>query len=178
MTGGMRQIAPLPREDLDKIVDRLHNTQTKSSSAQACKASSARIRNQVARQPLPEEERLEIYKRLYSTHTKASAGGMRCKSADPLQTPGMGLKMLPVIEGLEKRFRGRPMKKEEAEGVVAQRLYRAKTASTNARLAYPRILLYPERTLVGGDVERVRAYHESGTLTKQSLLGRREKWYL
>ena len=135
------------------------------------------MNNLIGGEPKPIEEQLLICKRLYVTHTKSSAGGVRCKSADPLTPQGYGMKMLPIIDGLEGRFRGKSANKNKCSE-VADRLHRAKTASVKSRADYPRILLWPERTLVGGSVERVKQYHDSGLVTKQALLERREKWYL
>ena len=99
-------------ESIERIVNRLHSTATKSSAGAVCRASVIMADNSVSRPPLPETEKSKIYQRLYKTPTKASAGGTRCKSASTLSPPGLGLKLLPDIPGLESRFLG----KEDPEG--------------------------------------------------------------
>ena len=116
-----------------------------------------------------------IVNRLYSTHTKSSSGSTSCKTYEPLPMPGYGQKMYPAIPGLESRFSGRA---KTANPESARRLHETKTRATSARLESPRILLWPERTLLMNDVNKIRDYYQSGTLAKQSALPRREKWYI
>ncbi|KAK2169784.1 hypothetical protein LSH36_7g16103 [Paralvinella palmiformis] len=121
------------------------------------------------------EELESIVKRLYSTHTKSSSGSTSCKTYNPLPSPGYGQKMYPIIPGLESRFSGRA---KTANPEATKRLYETKTRATTARLKSPQILLWPERTLLMNDVNKIRDYYQSGTLAKQSALPRREKWYI
>lgn len=176
MTRGLHQ-RKVNGEELDEIVERLHTTSTKSSG-KPCRLPVPAMKNVIAGAPLPVGEQLEICQRLYSTPTKASSGGKRCKSAVPLTTPGLGLKMLPVIEGLEGRFKGAGRPKSHSGTTVGGRLHSTQTATARSRQDYPRILLWPERTLVSGNLERLRAYQDTGMLSKQAGLPRRDKWFL
>ena len=117
----------------------------------------------------------EIVRRLYSTHTKSSAGSTECKSHEPPPLPGFGQKMLPAIPNLEERFSGRA---KSANVDITKRLHNGSTRASSARLESPRILLWPERTLLMNDVQKIREYNESGSLAKQGVLPRREKWFI
>ena len=48
---------------------------------------------------------------------------------------------------------------------------------TQARIDNMRILLYPERTLLMNEPNRIKTFQETGSLVKQAILQRREKWY-
>ena len=51
------------------------------------------------------------------------------------------------------------------------------TGASKARKDFPRILLYPERTILHNNTSRIRSYQDSGTMSRQKELARREKWY-
>ena len=127
------------------------------------------------RTPTSSDEVTGIFKRLNSTHTKSSRGGVECKPDDPLPRPGYGQKVYPIIDGIETRFSGN--RKLDDAGSVIDRLTKTQTKSGSARYAAPRILLYPERTLLCNSVEKIVAYQESGATSKQNVLARREKWF-
>ena len=137
---------------------------------------SARQYSERRKKAVSSKEEIEsIVNRLYSTHTKSSSGSTSCKTYEPLPSPGYGQKMYPAIPGLETRFSGRA---KTANPESTRRLYETKTRATSARLESPRILLWPERTLLMNDVNKIRDYYQSGALAKQSALPRREKWYI
>ena len=168
----------LPEYEVDEIVDRLNRTHTASSSAKPCRATPTVAENIVAREPATEEEIKTIFSRLQTTHTKSSNGGAECKPHDPPAPQGLGHKMLPIIDGLEERFKGdKAMKKEKADSVFT-RLTSAHTRSSRARGESPKILLYPERTLLCNNVTRIVNYQNTGEVVKQATLARREKWFV
>ena len=123
-----------------------------------------------------QEEIDGIVARLSKTHTKSSAGGETCKPAEELKVPGYGQKMLPVIDGLDERFKGAQVEKSKEDEVI-RRLHSAHTKAWKSKLNYPKILLFPERTLLCNNVERIKTFQESGQTVKQNVLERREKWY-
>ncbi len=171
--------SPVDRNQLADIVDRLYSTQTVSTTGgkSATGYRARRAVNRVARPPCSEEEMGEIYTRLYTTTTKAWTGGEGIGPMDPPKEPGLGLKMYPVIDGLDTRFQGASVPKEKKEEIIG-RLHTAKTKAEQARLDNPRVLLYPERTLLCNNVERINAYQNNGSTVKQDVLERREKWYI
>ena len=132
-------------------------------------------RDVISRPPASNEELGEIVNRLHSTLTK-SATGQTCKTYNQPKCPGTGLKMLPTIEGLESRFTGKEVAADK-EKEVRDRLHGAGTKASSARYQNPRILLYPERTLLMNNVERIVAFQQSGAVAKQNVLARREKWF-
>ena len=161
---------PVTHDELGSIVDRLYTTHTASSSGNAGKdAPKAPGRS------LSEDEMKAIYDRLASTHTKSS-GGADCKPVEPIRTPGMGLKMYPVIEGIETRFMGEKLPPEKVSAII-DKMHATQTKSSQSRRDNPRILLYPERTTLMNNVERILAYQQSGSVAKQNVLQRREKWF-
>ncbi len=133
-------------------------------------------KDRISRGPATDEEIQGIVVRLHKTHTKSSAGGDPNQVFEELKPPGTGQKMLPVIEGLEERFKGKEVPKSKEEEVIT-RLSSAHTKAWKARLDNPRILLYPERTLLCNNVERISQYQNTGQTVKQALLDRREKWF-
>lgn len=119
----------------------------------------------------------EIFERLNKTHTVSSANtGQIRHPKDPPKPPGYGMKMFPIIEGLDTRFAGFPASQDKVAEVVGH-LMKTQTTASQAKLDNPRILLYPERTTLMNNVERIRAYQENGAVAKQNMLQRREKWY-
>ena len=130
----------------------------------------------ISKSAASQEEIDGIVKRLNTTHTKSSAGGEVCKTMEQINIPGYGQKMLPAIEGLEERFRGASVDKSK-ENEVIERLHSAHTKAWKSRLDNPKILLFPERTLLCNNVERIRMFQENGQTVKQNVLERREKWF-
>lgn len=167
--------AKVSEEQLTTIVERLHTTHTTSSGGGG--PQQVICTNSIAREAAQEEELQEIFQRLCKSHTKASSGGPDCKQYEPISPPGYGQKMYPAIEGLETRFAGDSAVVEEEVKAVAQRLTSKQTTASQARLDNPRILLYPERTILMNNVERIRSFQENGNVAKQTVLARREKWY-
>lgn len=165
---------PVKEDELSSIVERLYSSHTVSSGGEAGK-NAPTATNVVSRPPASESEKKEIYNRLAAAHTKSS-NGSQCKPADPAKTPGLGLKMLPVIEGIETRFRDAAGPPEKVQEVIG-RLNTTQTAASKARNDNPRILLYPERTTLMNNVERILAYQQSGSVARQNMLQRREKWF-
>lgn len=129
----------------------------------------------ISRAPATDDEIKEISARLASTQTKATKPAP-CRSIDELKEPGSGLKMLPVIPGIEERFRGPAVEPEKTKEAAA-RLHTTRTKAWQAQLDNHRILLYPERTLLMNNVERIAQYQQNGAIAKQTVLARREKWY-
>ena len=166
---------PVDEGRLADIVDRLHTTGTIASKGG--KDQKYPGMNKIARSPASEEEMNGIYARLATTHTKSSSGGQGIPPMEPPKTPGIGTKVFPVIKGLDERFKGSKISKEK-ESEVIQRLHTAKTKAEDARLSNPRILLYPERTLLCNNVERIHMFQDSGQTVKQAVLDRREKWFI
>ena len=165
---------PVPKELMLDIVERLYTSDTEASSGG--KRGPKVTTNKVSRPPATADEMKEIYQRLSSAHTKSSRN-QKCRTYEEPKPPGYGLKLLPVIDGLEKRFNpdsGLP--KEKVEEVV-QHLHTKQTGASQARRDNPRHLLYPERTLLMNNVERILDFQEKGSLVKQTVLQRREKWY-
>ena len=117
-----------------------------------------------------------IIGRLNSTHTKASSGATECKPFEENPPAGYGLKMYPVIEGLEQRFKGHEAPQDKVDEVIGK-LHTTPTACSKARKDPPRILLYPERTTLMNNVERIVGYQTSGSVARQKDLQRREKWF-
>ena len=137
---------------------------------------STKAKDIMSKGPATQEEIDGIVNRLSKTHTKSSAGGEMCKTMEELKAPGYGQKMLPAIEGLEGRFKGAQVEKSKEDEVI-QRLHSAHTKSWKSKLDHPKILLFPERTLLCNNVERIKMFQESGQTVKQNILERREKWY-
>lgn len=165
---------PVPQEKLLDIVERLYTSETIASVGG--KPPKKQTTNSVARAPASEEEMKEIYERLYSASTKGKSGQV-CKTFDPMKPPGFGQKMLPPIEGLDERFSGeKPLPTSKVAEVVGT-LHSTQTKASQARKDNHRHLLYPERTLLMNNVERIVAFQETGSLVKQTVLQRREKWY-
>ncbi len=149
-----------------------HIVNTKIKMSYKC----CEAKDSISRAPATDEEIQQIVVRLHKTHTKSSAGGGDIKPMEELKPPGTGQKMLPIIEGLEERFKGKDVPKSKEEEVIT-RLASAQTKAWKARLDNPRILLYPERTLLCNNVERIVQYQTTGQTVKQALLDRREKWF-
>ena len=166
---------PVNQDKLADIIDRLHTTGTIASKRS--KNQKDPNMNKIARTPATEEEMNEIFGRLATMHTKSSSGGQGVPPYEHPKTPGIGTKTFPVIEGLDERFKGSKVPKEKEKEVI-ERLHTAKTKAEEARLDNPRILLYPERTLLCNNVERIRTYQDSGQTVKQAVLERREKWFI
>ena len=165
---------PVTQEKLLDIVERLYTSDTIAWTGG--KPPPKMVTNSVSRQPASEDEMKEIYQRLNGTHTKSSQP-TDCKSYEPMNPPGYGQKMLPPIEGLEERFKGsKGLPKEKVEEKVGE-LHSTQTKASQARRDNPRHLLYPERTLLMNNVERIVEFQEKGSLVKQTVLQRREKWY-
>lgn len=156
------------------IVDRLHTTHTASSSGDA-RPPTVTV-NSVARAPASEEEMKEIYGRLSTTHTKSSSGGAHCRQPPEVIPPNYGSKCFPAIDGLDVRFQG-PKATEEKANEIMSRLMSTQTKASQARRDNPRILLYPERTLLMNNFERIREYQTTGVVTKQKDLQARERWF-
>ena len=149
-------------------------TETKASSGGVpCKADPATAKDMISK---PSGDVKASSLRLNTAHTKSSKGGEPCRTPEPLTLPGLGLKMFPKIDGLDTRFIGHKVnRKKVAE--VTQRLSSATTRASRARLENHRILLYPERTLLFNDTERITQFQESGVVVKQKDMSTREKWY-
>ena len=94
---------------------------------------------------------------------------------EPAKPCGYGLKMYPVIDGIETRFMGTVDADKKEESLA--RLLKTQTTSSQARMDNPRILLYPERTTLMNNVERIKAFQDSGATTRQKEMQRREKWF-
>ncbi len=172
------QISKNPLVGLDElagIVDRLYSTHTISSMPDG-PPKGHRLNNEVARAPASEDEMKEIYDRLHTSKTKSSLGGETCKPAPDVKMPGYGLKVYPIIEGIETRFKGNPQPKSKVSE-AAERLLMTQTKASQSRLDNPRVLLYPERTTLMNNVERIVAYQQTGAVAKQNIMERREKWY-
>ncbi len=168
---------PVSEEEAEVIVTRLKTAHTKASSGEACRIPpNPRASFSIARDPASEEEIDNIVTRLKTTQTK-SGSGESCKVPSEPNVPGYGLKMFPTIPGIETRFKGATVHKDR-ELEIAQRLTRAHTASSRARTGTPKILLFPERTLLQGDPARIKAFQTTGETVKQHGLGKREKWYM
>ena len=161
--------------EVEDMVDRLATTHTKAWSAEPCRAQPVVADNSIAKDPVPEREMTEIFKRLNTTHTKATEP-TACKPYEPPKTPGLGQKCLPDIDGLDARFKGKRVDSAKA-GNIFSRLSSASTKSSRARYDNAKILLYPERTLLCNNVERIVNYQNTGSVVKQDTLARREKWF-
>ena len=164
---------PVQQTELDAIVDRLFTSHTKASSGEACKVPA--YQGPPSRSA-SDEEQVAISARLNSTHTKSSSGGVDCRTYPNPNPPGYGLKMFPVIEGLDTRFMGDKVAPEKVQEVIVK-MHKTQTKASQARIDNPRHLLYPERTLLMNNVERIEQYQTTGGLVRQNLLQRREKWY-
>ena len=138
--------------------------------------NKTQAKDTISRPPASEDEITDIVKRLYSAHTKSSKGAP-CKEPDTPKPQGYGLKMYPVIDGIETRFKCQGSKGKEEVGSLTERLHKTQTKASSARLDYPRILLYPERTSLMNNTERIVAYQQSGAVSTQQELQRRERWY-
>ena len=149
-------------------------TETKASGGGVpCKADPAAAKDTIS---AASGDVKAISHRLNTAHTKSSSGGVPCRNPEPTTLPGYGLKMFPAIDGLDTRFIGHKVnKKKVAE--VTERLSSATTRASRARLENHRILLYPERTLLFNDTERIVQFQESGVVVKQKDMSAREKWY-
>ena len=158
--------------EVDEIVKRLHSTQTKSSKGEGCRVEGTVARDTISRKFTSEDEVQESFKRLQTTHTKSSSGDtVPCKEIKAPQT-------LPVIEGLDGRFKGDAKSNKSKMADITERLSSAHTRSSKARLDNPRILLYPERTLLCQNVKRINDFQVDGSTVRQKELARREKWFI
>ena len=158
-------------QELDAIIERLYTSTTKSLS---CQEQPYYVKDIISRPGTSSADVKEITNRLASAHTKSSSGGVECKAKPELTPIGYGLKSYPTIEGIETRFKGNSSANASA---VSSRLMSAQTRASKSRLESPAVLLYPERTMLMNEPERIRAYQTSGDMSKQGVLGRREKWY-
>lgn len=165
---------PVNGDELGSIVERLFTTHTSSSSGSAVK-DAPKSSNSIARAPCTNDEKKEIFDRLAKTHTK-STNGEGCRPVVPTGTPGLGLAMLPVIEGIETRFMGEKLSPEKVQGII-EKMHATQTKSSQSRRDNPRVLLYPERTTLMNNVERIMAFQQTGSVAKQGVLQRREKWF-
>ncbi|ELU14041.1 hypothetical protein CAPTEDRAFT_222587 [Capitella teleta] len=162
-------------EEVNGIAERLYTTHTLSWTGQEDDDRSPSVK--IGKENLSSEEMKEIYHRLNKTHTVSSANtGVIRHPKEPPKPPGYGMKMLPIIEGLDTRFIGHPAPQEKVNEVI-QKLTTTQTTASQARKDNPKVLLYPERTTLMNNVERIRAYQESGSVAKQNMLQRREKWF-
>ena len=87
------------------------------------------------------------------------------------------MKCYPVIEGIETRYRGDKPVSQDQYNESTDKLLKTQTCNSQARLDNPKILLYPERTTLMNNVERIKTYQDSGSLVRQKEMERREKWY-
>ena len=184
-TGETCKSAPVvatPREpemtktyEIDDLVERLVTTETRAWSGLPCRAKPVVADNSVSRAPVSDDEKTAMLHRLNQTPTKSSAGEA-CKSYEPPPPPGLGLKCLPDIAGLAQRFKGAPAPQAKVNDIFS-RLSSASTRSSRARYEHAKILLYPERTLLCNNVERIVSYQNTGSVVKQEALARREKWF-
>ena len=85
--------------------------------------------------------------------------------------------MWPTIDGLEERFKGVKAVPRNKWQESSTRLSSAPTKSSAARRDFQRILLYPERTILMNNTERIVNYQKSGAMSRQLDLQRREKWF-
>ena len=167
---------PVSADEASEISERLFSTHTISSKKEGPPRAD-HVKNEVARDPATEDEMLEIYKRLHGTGTKSSKGGEACEAPSVPKVPGYGLKAYPIIEGIETKFKGEsPLAKDKMTEAVG-RMHTTQTRSSQSRRDNPRILLYPERTTLMNNVERIVAYQQTGSVAKQNMLQRREKWF-
>ncbi|KAK2189243.1 hypothetical protein NP493_112g01016 [Ridgeia piscesae] len=150
-------------------------TETKASSGGVpCKADPATAKDMISK---PSADVKASSLRLNTAHTKSSKGGEPCRTPQPATLPGYGLKMFPAIDGLDTRFKGHKVNRKKVVADVTQRLSSATTRASRARLENHRILLYPERTLLFNDTERITQFQETGVVVKQKDMSTREKWY-
>ena len=161
--------------EIEDMVDRLVTSPTKAWTGELCKTKPTVADNSVSRSAISEDQRNEILHRLNKTHTKSSQGAA-CKNPEKPLMPGLGQKCLPLIEGLDNRFRGQKSDEGKVKDIF-NRLSSASTRCSRARYENARILLYPERTLLCNDVERIVSYQTNGSTVKQESLARREKWF-
>lgn len=170
---------PMPMNKVLDIIERLFTTHTESS--EGLTKPPKITTNEVSRPSATDEELQEIYNRLHGTHTKTSKGGEECRPWDPVKVPGQGLPMFPFIEDLDKRFNGSKLIDakvgEEKIKEIIEALRKNQTVASQARLDPYTILLYPERTLLMNNPERIRQFQENGAIVKQVILQAREKWY-
>lgn len=136
------------------------------------------VRDTISREPVTKDELKDIVERLNTTSTVSKRGGEDYKDKiwDYPKVEGLGKKMLPIIDGLDERFKGTPVPKDKYNEIT-QNLHTSKTKASQLRYEYPRILLYPERTTLMNNTQRILEYQEAGTVAKQATLARREKWY-
>ena len=165
---------PVAKTKLTDIIERMNTTYPE------CMEGTLRPRktttNSISRPPASDEELSEIYTRLHGTQTKSSKGGEECRTYDSKKPPGMGLPMFPDIDGMDKRFAGFDAPPDKVAEVIT-RMRMTQTKSSQARLDPHAILLYPERTLLMNEPERIRTYQDSGAIVRQQNLQAREKWY-
>ncbi|CAH1795530.1 unnamed protein product [Owenia fusiformis] len=133
----------------------------------------------ISRDPASKEEMAEIIDRLNKTTTVSKRGGedYKDKAWDYPKTPNLGSKMLPIIDGLDDRFKGGSVNSKETYDDITGRLHTTRTKAASLRYDYPRILLYPERTTLMNNTQRIVDYNNSGAVAKQKELARRERWY-
>lgn len=166
---------PKNKSEVDEITERLNTTYPKCQSGDIKPPEVCN--NTIAKKVESEDEVKEIFARLRTTHTKSSSGGVPCKQSDPPKPIGFGTKCYPIVEDIESKFKGaKPVPKEKYDEIT-DRLLKTQTCNSQARLDNPKVLLYPERTKLMNNVDRIRNYQDSGSVVKQKEMERREKWY-
>ena len=123
----------IEEEEIERIFDRLHKTETISFSGHA-PLGAPRAVDEISRPPANAKETREIFTRLYSEHTKSSAGGVGCRPWPAPKPPGYGLKAYPVIQGIETRFKGGARLPSGHVTQAAQRLHSSHTRASSARI--------------------------------------------
>ena len=88
--------------------------------------------DQISKKARPEEEINMIVDRLYTMETESWKGGDQNKQFGQPRLPGGGKKMLPFIEGLDSRFKGKPLAGEELKA-ASDRLNTTKTTASPVR---------------------------------------------
>ncbi|CAD5119083.1 DgyrCDS7728 [Dimorphilus gyrociliatus] len=161
--------------DLTNIIDRLHTTHTQSSSGAV---GHQRPRDTISKPFESEEDTKQIVDRLHKTHTKSSSGGELCKIYEPKTPQNYGTKAYPVIEGLDTRFREKTAPKDKVKDII-NKMHTSHTVCSELHTSKKNasILLYPERTILMNNVDRIVRFQDTGAIDRQGMLGRTEKWY-
>ena len=139
------------------------------------------VQDIISKRKLTNDQLRQSSQRLYSAKTKSFARGRpienQVKIQDTFKEPnpvGYGQKLWPHIEGLETRFKGtRPAR----SATVFDRLFRTQTKSGQAKYRDVAIPLYPEKAVLMSNKEHAKTYHDTGSIPKQVVLARSEKWF-
>lgn len=79
---------------------------------------------------------------------------------------------------MDTRFKENSATKDKVQDII-NKMHSKHTVSSEHHTAKKNaaILLYPERTILMNNVDRIVRFQDTGVIDRQGVLGRTEKWY-